>query len=198
MSFNLSEWRGFEKMVRSPAALSRFSMSNGTIMKSLLRAGRDWPVARYSTALALCAIVLWSALGRPRTGQSVLAQAAPAQAADPLVTLNDSFREAYARYRQKLIEGSGPVLLVEGDTLVLIREGKRSEVPYLPPIYDTLKSVAHVPLAVYVLLMPLVGAPLDKESLERLNAYRDRVVLAEAYLKNTSARRLLSLRVSTE
>ena len=104
--------------------------------------------------------------------------------ADPLIDLNQAFREAYARCRERLVNRSGPIILVEGDSLVLLHNGKRREAKVVPDVYHTLKAVSHVPLAVYVMLVPLKNAPLDKECLEGLRAYRERVVQAEPSLKN--------------
>jgi hypothetical protein len=104
--------------------------------------------------------------------------------ADPLMDLNQAFREAYARCRERLVNRSGPVILVEGDSLVLLHDGKRSEAKVVPDVYHTLKAVSHVPLALYVMLVPLENAPLGKECLEQLRAYRERVVQAERSLKD--------------
>ena len=60
------------------------------------------------------------------------AQTAPS--ADPLTTLNDAFRAAYHRIREANIECGGPVILLEGDNIVLRRGGTRVEVPYTPAI----------------------------------------------------------------
>src|SRR5262249_60151660 len=76
----------------------------------------------------------------------------PAQ--EPLVDLNHTFRAAYARARQETLARTGPVIVVEGDNLVLLRQGKRTEVKFMPERYHTLKTVAHVPLALYALLAP--------------------------------------------
>jgi hypothetical protein len=102
---------------------------------------------------------------------------------DPLVDLNQAFRDAYARSRRRLLDRAGPVIVVEGDSLVLLHRGKRLEAKVVPDVYHTLKAVSHVPLAVYVLLVPLEDAPLDKECLEELRAYRKRVVQAESALQ---------------
>ena len=46
---------------------------------------------------------------------------------------------------------------MEGDNMVLKRGGQRLEVPYTPAVYHVLKSVAHVPLALDVILAPHAG-----------------------------------------
>src|ERR1700693_1075789 len=90
--------------------------------------------------------------------------------ADPLIDLSQAFRESYARCRQRLVNRSGPVIVVEGDSLVLLHNGKRREAKVVPDVYHTLKAVSHVPLAVYVMLVPLADVPLDKECVEGLRS----------------------------
>jgi hypothetical protein len=109
-------------------------------------------------------------------------QATQAPTPDPLLALNDAFREAYARCRQQFIDRSGPILVLEGDNLVLIRDGKRTEVRVIPELFHTLKAVSHVPLAEYVLLTPIAGMPLDEATIKNLQVYREHVVRAEATL----------------
>jgi hypothetical protein len=103
---------------------------------------------------------------------------------DPLPALNDAFREAYARCRQKFVNRCGAVILVDGDNLVLLHNGKRSEARVVPEVYHTLKAISHVPLAVYVMLVQLEDVPLDRECLEGLRAYRERLIRAEPSLKD--------------
>ncbi|CAN5452469.1 hypothetical protein BH10PLA2_BH10PLA2_27400 [soil metagenome] len=109
-------------------------------------------------------------------------QASQEPVADPLLTLNEAFREAYARCRQQMIDCSGPIIVVEGDNLVLIRDGKRTEVRVIPELFHTLKAVSHVPLAEFVMLTPVVGESLDEATSKALQGYRERVVRAEGVL----------------
>jgi hypothetical protein len=130
------------------------------------------------------AALLWTAAARPCASPDLGAGAQPADtAADPLLELNQDFRRAYARARQDLLARGGPVLVVHGDTLILLRGGKRSEVRAVPGLYHTLKAVAHVPLAAYVLLATQGDGPLPAERLAELRTYRDRVERAAASLK---------------
>jgi hypothetical protein len=150
--------------------------------------GAKCPARSAVTTLAVL-LVPWLILVGARAddvagGAGTEARSAREEAADPLVDLNQAFREAYAHCRQRLVERSGPVIVVEGDSLVLLHNGKRSEAKMVPDVYHTLKAVSHVPLAVYVMLVPLADAPLDKECLEGLRAYRRRVVQAELSLKD--------------
>lgn len=82
--------------------------------------------------------------------------AAAAQA--PLTALNDAFREAYAEAKQRVLAANGPTLIVSGDNFSLIRGAQRLEANAGTPVYDPVKTIAHVPLAIYVTLTPGDGA----------------------------------------
>ncbi len=81
--------------------------------------------------------------------------------ADPLVALNDRFHDAYRRARLDRLAKAGPVVLVGFNSLALLRQGNRLEVPFPPAIYHKLKEVAHVPLMTFVMLAGTEGKPLD-------------------------------------
>ncbi|HEV8058563.1 MAG TPA: hypothetical protein VGP68_01745 [Gemmataceae bacterium] len=146
------------------------------------------------TAVIVTSVLLLGAkLGEPgRKSGGVGAGQEPI--ADPLPALNDAFREAYARCRQKFIDRSGAVILVESDNLVLLINGQRSEVRVVPELFHILKAVSHIPLAVYVMLVQVEDAPLDKECLDALCAYRDRAVQAEPSFKDRGLTEKLLLR----
>jgi hypothetical protein len=91
---------------------------------------------------------------------------------DPLATMNAAFRTAYAELRSEAIRDSGPVIIQAGETMILIRNGVRTEAKATTPRYNVLKSVAHVPLALYVMLVHGADSPLDEAALGRLRDYR--------------------------
>lgn len=97
---------------------------------------------------------------------------------DALRALNQAFRDAYRRARQESLDRAGPVLIERGGTLVLLNEGRRQEVEYMPALYHQVKAVAHVPLALYVVLTHHTGGPLGDEMLAELRRLRDLVVKA--------------------
>ncbi len=106
-----------------------------------------------------------------------------ASAADPLMILNESFRAAYRRTKEANLARNGPVILMEGDNIVLRRGGTRLEVPYTPAVYHVLKSVAHVPLMLDVLLAPHADeATLTDAALAELRDYRKLMEQAEPSL----------------
>src|SRR4051812_27832302 len=85
------------------------------------------------------------------------ASAQPAAQPEALTALNNAFRQAYATSKQRILAGAGPLIVVNGDTAVLIRNGSRAEVTVNAPSYHTVKTIAHVPLAVFVALTPGEG-----------------------------------------
>jgi hypothetical protein len=141
-------------------------------------------VTTLAPLLVSCLILVGARAGDVTGKASSGAHSATEGTADSLIDLNQAFREAYARCRQRLVNRSGPVIVVEGDSLVLLHNGKHQKAKVVPDVYHTLKAVSHVPLAVYVMLVPLADAPLDKECLEALRTYRQRVVQAEPSLKD--------------
>lgn len=79
---------------------------------------------------------------------------------DPLALFNTAFRQAYARAKADTLAREGPVLVVSGDWLMLYRNnGEVAREPIRPARYHRLKAVAHVPLALQVLLSAPGGAP---------------------------------------
>jgi hypothetical protein len=108
---------------------------------------------------------------------------ARAQPLDPLVDLNQSFRAAYAQCRKELLAQSGPVVAVEGDDVVLLRNGKRTAVHVTPDLYHTLKAVSHVPLAIYVLLATTEDDTIPQALRTDLGTFRDKIRHCEKRLR---------------
>lgn len=86
----------------------------------------------------------------------VRGQSMPAPAPTPpaLTELNDAFRAAYGEAKSRVLRSSGPTLVVSGDHFSLLRGGRRVEANVAVPIYDPVKTIAHIPLAIYVTLTP--------------------------------------------
>jgi hypothetical protein len=129
-------------------------------------------------------VVLLGGLACAAVGQAPAPpQVQTAPAADPLTTLNDAFRAAYHRTKEASLDRGGPVILMEGDNVVLRRGGTRLEVPYTPAVYHILKAVAHVPLALDVILTAHAGeAALNDAALNELREYRGQMTAAEPSL----------------
>src|SRR4051794_29906172 len=75
-----------------------------------------------------------------------------------LTALNNAFRAAYSEAKTRALASSGPTLIVKGDSLTLLRDGRRIEANVGAPIYDPVKTIAHIPLAIFVILTPGDGA----------------------------------------
>ena len=125
----------------------------------------------------LAGLVFLSAVG-------ALAQTSPpAGPVQPLAltALNDAFRAAYADAKTRVLASSGPTLIVSGDNFALLRDGRRFEANVGTPVYDPVKTIAHVPLAIYVTLTPGDGS-VDDARLKTLAGLRDLIPPASASL----------------
>jgi len=111
-------------------------------------------------------------------GLALACGAGAAEPADPLAALNASFRSTYAAYRTGVMQAAGPVIIQSGDKMILIRHGQRTEAPALTARYHEYKSVAHVPLATYLMLIPGAGTKLDEGRQRQLRDYRTLVLTA--------------------
>jgi hypothetical protein len=118
---------------------------------------------------------------RPTILLLLLASLAPAQTPEPLTALNNAFRAAYADAKARVLAASSPTLIVSGDILTLLRDGRRVEANVGTAAYDPLKTIAHIPLAVYVTLTPGDG-PIPDDRLTTLKTLRDLIPPAQASL----------------
>jgi len=106
--------------------------------------------------------------------------AGPAQPA-ALTALNDAFRAAYADAKRRTLAATAPILIVNGDNFVLLRTGSRLEANVGTPIYDPVKTIAHIPLAIYVTLTPGDEA-VEGDRLKTLAGLRELIPPAAASL----------------
>jgi hypothetical protein len=112
--------------------------------------------------------------------QSMPTPAGPVQP-QALTALNNAFRAAYADAKTRVLASSGPTLIVNGDNFSLLRGGQRIDANVGTPIYDPVKTIAHIPLAIYVALTPGDG-PIDDDRLKTLANLRELIPPAEASL----------------
>jgi len=119
----------------------------------------------------------------PVNGVPAQTMPAPAGPVQPpaLTALNNAFRAAYADAKSRVLASSGPTLIVNGDNFALLRDGRRVEANVAAPIYDSVKTIAHIPLAIYVTLTPGDGAVGD-DRLKTLDGLRALIPPAEASL----------------
>jgi hypothetical protein len=110
-----------------------------------------------------------------------IAAAQPAPESKALVDLNAAFRKAYAGAKQRMLADTGPLIVANGDTAVLVRNGSRQEAVVNAPSYHTVKAIAHVPLAIFVALTPGEG-PLPADRRATLTELRSLIPPARASL----------------
>ena len=96
-----------------------------------------------------------------------------------LTELNDGFRRAYGDAKRRVLAGADPVIVAGNDTAVLISGGRRTEASVNVPLYHALKTIAHIPLAIYVVLTPGEG-PVDAERARTLESLRALIPPARA------------------
>jgi len=128
---------------------------------------------------ALCALLLVRWAGNA-SAQSAPVAAGPVQPA-ALTALNDAFRAAYADSKRRVLASSAPILIVNGDNFSLVRSAGRMEGNAGTPVYDPLKTIAHIPLAIYVALTPGEEA-LDDSRFKTLTGLRQLLPPAAASL----------------
>jgi hypothetical protein len=142
--------------------------------------------------LRLAAIVIVLTHVWPLQAQEPPAPATPygpqLRPSDPLTPLNAAFRTAYASLRNQVLAKSSPIIIQIGDRMVLLKNGVRTEAPALSYRYHELKAVVHVPLALYVMLVPGADSKLDEAQLNKLREYRALVVQARASLEGRDFR----------
>jgi hypothetical protein len=128
-------------------------------------------------ALAILS-VLWPLLSGLRADD-------PPKPRDAFEDADLDFRDFYAQGRAATLARLGPVIVVEMDQLILLRDGRRSESTVIPPTYHRLKAISHVPLALYVALAPLGDGPLADDRLDRLRAFRVKVAAVSGSLERS-------------
>ena len=75
--------------------------------------------------------------------------------------------------RTRSLARTGPVIVVEGDDLVLKKGAERSQVRFIPDSFHVMKAVSHVALAIDVTLAAHADEqPLSDEVLKDLREYR--------------------------
>ena len=159
--------------------------------------GRTRQATVHGVTLAL--LVLWAAAGCA-SDQTAADAARPAVRATAipkaLTDLNDAFRRSYADAKRRMAAGADPVIIVGTDTAMLIHGGRRTEASVNSPVYHSLKTIAHIPLAIYVTLTPGDG-PLDAERLTTLEGLRALIPPARASVATAGLAAPLAARQET-
>jgi hypothetical protein len=106
----------------------------------------------------------------------------PGGETDPLVTLNNAFRAEYSRAKAEALSKIGPLIIVEGSNVFLLRNGQRTEAQIQPPMYQSLKAVAHIPFAVFLMFDQSDFGQLTEARIAELRDYRKLIVNAQSSL----------------
>ena len=85
-----------------------------------------------------------------RRGQAAKEREDLQRTGDHLTRFNEQFREIYRIVRAEALAHVSPVIVVNGDELVFLRQGDRKSVTYLPELYHQLKAYSHVALAAFL------------------------------------------------
>ncbi len=135
-----------------------------------------------ATVLVVCAVLSQGSVAQPPAAATAVETPAEAQAVS-LDELDLAFRAAYAQHRATVLASAGPVIIVSGDDLVLLHEGRRTQVRFSPAIYHTLKSYSHAPLALHVMLVSRTDQPLDDAAIEHLRNFHRLLVAAHQQIE---------------
>ncbi|MGL6072617.1 MAG: hypothetical protein ACRC8S_00520 [Fimbriiglobus sp.] len=102
-----------------------------------------WVVAALSLALAVGSFLDFRTQRKPSEAMPV---AVKPSSTNPFAEINEDFRKNYRSERQFLLGKVPFLVIVESDEVVLIHNGQRTVEKFTPEIYHSLKSVAHIPL----------------------------------------------------
>jgi hypothetical protein len=119
-------------------------------------------------------------------GRAALADAvtpAPSAPAAQLAAVDGFFFTSYERAVHAVLAGGPPAFLVLPERLVLYRRGVRQEWPLIPPLFDEMKTIAHVTLGLFAVLSPSDGAPLGADSVTALRRYQSLIATARGAIQ---------------
>ncbi|HEY9787727.1 MAG TPA: hypothetical protein V6D17_20230 [Candidatus Obscuribacterales bacterium] len=92
--------------------------------------------------------------------------------AQQLLRVNEKFRQIYLEAKNEKIKTAKPVIIVYSDHLVLMDSDRREECFFLRDSFHFLKTIDHIPLALYSLLGSSEGQDLSEPRLRHLKELR--------------------------
>lgn len=134
-----------------------------------------------AVVLIACAVLTPGSVAQPPAAATAVENTVETPTESQAVSLDEldlAFRAAYAQHRATVLAAAGPVIIVSGDDLVLLHEGRRTQVRFSPAIYHTLKSYSHAPLALHVMLVGRTDQALDDSAIEQLRNFHRLLVAA--------------------
>ena len=124
---------------------------------------------RVIARLALTVVCTCFATRVARAGSETPGTSSPAE---QLAAVDRLFFASYEHAVHDVLATGPPALLVLPDRLVLYRRGARQEWPLIPPLFNELKTVAHVTLGVFAVISPSDGAALGDADVTALREYQ--------------------------
>ncbi|MGD9682173.1 MAG: hypothetical protein AB7W16_13390 [Candidatus Obscuribacterales bacterium] len=106
----------------------------------------------------------------------------PAEASSSFSEVNEIFHGDYKKAKEELKGTLGPVIIVSGDTITLVRDGKEESEVFIKDRYTVLKEVSHITLGTFVILTNHTDRSLDEETAGRLKRFRDAIAGARSSL----------------
>jgi hypothetical protein len=107
-----------------------------------------------------------------------------------LSELDDQFVSIYEAARRRLLDEqrARALIVIKDDQMLLYHSGGTPDVTtgLRPPLYDKLKVLGHVPLAIYCLLVGHTGEVLQQSMLQALAGYRQKVAATGNDLDTTT------------
>ncbi len=95
-----------------------------------------------------------------------------AEAVSAMEKLDGSFIAAHAVANKFNLASGDPIILLRDGEMILMRDGTEESTTVILPAYNTYKTFAHLPVAIYLMLAPAGGDKLDTRRVERLIDYR--------------------------
>jgi hypothetical protein len=117
------------------------------------------------------------------TAVAVRADQGSTSARRELDAIDQAFVTAYGHSIKQILSDTPPTFLVLGDKLVLYRQGQRQERPLIPPVFDELKTIAHVALSVFAIISPANGQALRAAQRADLHRLRDSIAPARSAIQ---------------
>lgn len=89
--------------------------------------------------------------------------------------INIAFRQNYMEAKKRIGAKLGPLIIAGNGKLVLIWQGNRREIEYVPMKYSMFKTMDHISLALFVLLQDRTESPLDESTKAVLKNWQDKI-----------------------
>jgi hypothetical protein len=99
---------------------------------------------------------------------SVMGPTSVLSGSDEISKLDNSFQESYAQAKSQIRESLGPVIIVASDVM-LLKNGKKENVNFIPDEYTITKTMDHIPLDIFVILTNNLDKPLSDKTRSKLS-----------------------------